>query len=116
MTGGSSSVWSEYDRLKEVGAAAREMLIAAAAKTWKVSKASCRAKKSVVVHSGRKRLTYGQLAEEAAKMPVPAKIPLKKPSAFTIIGKPTKRLDAPEKTNGTAAFGIDERFPECSLR
>ncbi|HTR45184.1 MAG TPA: xanthine dehydrogenase family protein molybdopterin-binding subunit [Thermodesulfovibrionales bacterium] len=111
MTGGSSSVWSEYDRLREVGAACREMLIAAAAQTWKVPRASCRAKKGAVVHSGRKRLTYGQLADEAAKLPVPAQVALKKPSAFTIIGKPTKRLDTPEKVNGTAVFGIDAKVP-----
>ncbi len=111
MTGGSSSVWSEYDRLREVGAACREMLIAAAAQTWRVPKASCHAKKGAVVHSGGKRLTYGQLADEAAKLQVPTQVALKKPSAFTIIGKPTKRLDTPEKVNGAAVFGIDAKVP-----
>lgn len=111
MTGGSTSVWSEYDRMRKVGAAARMMLIAAAAGMWKVDIASCRAQKGAVVHSGGRRLTYGQLADEAAKMQVPKKIKLKGPAKFKIIGRPTKRLDTPEKVNGSAIFGIDVKFP-----
>ncbi len=111
MTGGSTSVWSEYDRLRKVGAAAREMLIAAAAQTWKVKRISCHARNGVVIHMSGKKLTYGQLADKASKMPVPQDVKLKDPSKFKIIGKPTKRLDTPEKTNGKAVFGIDVKVP-----
>ncbi len=107
MTGGSTSVWSEYDRLRKVGAAAREMLIAAAAETWKVNKKGCRAEKGVVIHTSGKKLRYGQVADKAAAMPVPAEIKLKDPGKYKIIGRPTRRLDSPEKVNGRAMFGID---------
>ncbi len=112
MTGGSTSVWSEYDRLRKVGAAAREMLIAAAASMWKVDKASCRAEKGRVIHRTGKSFTFGQLAEKAAGMPVPKNVKLKDPSKYKIIGKPTLRLDTPEKTSGKAVFGIDEKLSE----
>ncbi len=111
MTGGSSSTWSEYDRLRKVGAAAREMLIAAAAGTWKVDKASCRAENGKVIHSSGKSLTYGQLADKAAAMPVPQDVTLKDPTKFKIIGRPTLRLDAPDKVSGKAVFGLDVRVP-----
>jgi isoquinoline 1-oxidoreductase beta subunit len=110
-TGGSSSVSSEWKRLREVGATAREMLVAAAADTWKVDKITCRAENGTVIHSSGKKATYGQLAEKAAKMPVPKNIQLKGYSEFKIIGKPMKRLDTPEKTNGAAIFGIDVTIP-----
>jgi isoquinoline 1-oxidoreductase beta subunit len=111
MTGGSSSVWSEYDRLRKVGAAAREMLIAAAATEWRVDRASCRAADGKVVHSGGRQLSYGQLAEKAAAMTVPKDIRLKDPSEFRIIGKPTLRLDSPDKVNGKTVFGLDKGVP-----
>ena len=111
MTGGSSSVWSEYDRLRMVGAAAREMLIIAAAQTWKVDRKACRAEKGRVVHKSGKSLTYGQLADRAAALPVPRDVKLKDPSEYTIIGKPTRRLDTPEKVDGTARFGLDVSLP-----
>ena len=110
-TGGSTSVSSEWERLRKVGASAREMLIAAAADMWKVDKASCRAENGKVVHSSGKSMTYGQLASKAANMPVPKEIQLKDPSKFKIIGKPVKRLDTPEKTNGKGVFGIDVTIP-----
>jgi isoquinoline 1-oxidoreductase beta subunit len=110
-TGGSTSVSSEWERLRMVGASAREMLIAAAADMWKVDKASCRAENGKVVHAGGKSMTYGQLATKAANMPVPKEIQLKDPSKFKIIGKPVKRLDTPEKTNGKGVFGIDVTIP-----
>ena len=111
MTGGSMSVRTEWERLRQVGAAAREMLIAAAAATWKVDKASCRAENGTVVDASGKTLTYGQLAEQAASLPVPEKVTLKDPSAFKIIGKPTRRIDTPEKINGKAIFGFDVTRP-----
>jgi isoquinoline 1-oxidoreductase beta subunit len=110
-TGGSTSVSSEWERLRKVGASAREMLIAAAADMWKVDKASCRAENGKVIHSSGKSMTYGQLATKAANMPVPKEIRLKDPSKFKIIGKPVKRLDTPEKTNGKGVFGIDVTIP-----
>lgn len=111
MTGGSSSVWSEYDRLRKVGAAAREMLTSAAALVWNVDKTSCRAQNGKVIDSSGKSLTYGQLADKAASMPVPQDVKLKDPSEFKIVGKPTRRLDSPDKVSGKAAFGLDVRVP-----
>jgi isoquinoline 1-oxidoreductase beta subunit len=111
MTGGSTSVWSEYDRLRQMGAAAREMLIEAAAKQWKVDPASCTAEKGKVVHSSGKSLSYGKLAKKAAALPVPKDVKLKDPSKHTIIGKPMRRLDTPEKVNGAAKFGLDVSLP-----
>jgi len=106
VTGGSTSVATEWERMRKVGAAAREMLLGAAADTWKVPKKTCRAQNGVVYH-GSKKLSYGQLAKKAASMPVPRKVSLKDPSAFKIIGKPTRRLDTPEKVDGKAIFGMD---------
>jgi isoquinoline 1-oxidoreductase subunit beta len=111
LTGGSTSVPSEWERMRKMGAAAREMLIAAAAETWGVDRASCRAENSMVVHSSGKKLTYGELAEKAAKMIVPDQIALKDPSKFKIIGRPTPRLDTPVKVTGKALFGIDAKVP-----
>lgn len=111
MTGGSSSTWSEYDRLRQVGAAAREMLIAAAASTWQVNKASCRAVDGKVVHTSGRQLTFGQLADKAAQQEVPKTVRLKEPAEFKLIGKPTLRLDSVEKANGRAIFGIDAHVP-----
>jgi isoquinoline 1-oxidoreductase subunit beta len=111
MTGGSSSVWSEYDRLRQVGAAAREMLLAAAAAVWQVDRASCRAENGKVIHTSGRQLTFGKLADKAAAMAVPKQIRLKEPAEFKIIGKPTLRLDSLEKVNGTAVFGLDVRIP-----
>jgi len=111
MTGGSTSVLSEWERMRKVGAAAREMLLSAAADTWKVEKTSCRAENGMVIHTGGKKLSYGQLAEKAAAMPVPQEVSLKDPSAFKIIGKPTPRLDTREKVNGKALFGADVKVP-----
>jgi len=111
-TGGSSSVRSSWDPMRKAGAAAREMLVEAAAQKWGVDKKSCRAENGVVLHVPTKRkLTYGSLAEAAAKLPVPADVPLKDPAQFHVIGKSTKRLDTPDKVNGRAEFGIDVRRP-----
>ena len=116
VTGGSTSVRAFYEPLRQAGAAARTMLIAAAAQTWNVDPSSCRAQRGVVTHAptGR-RLTYGALADKAAKLPVPAQITLKAPKDFTLIGTPARRLDTPEKVNGTAMFGIDVRLPGMKI-
>src|SRR5256712_543572 len=92
------------------------MLVAAAAQTWDVTPASCWAKRGVVTHGPTGRtLTYGALAEKAAKLPVPDKVSLKDPKDFTLIGTPAKRLDTPDKVNGKAQYGIDVRLPGMKI-
>jgi isoquinoline 1-oxidoreductase beta subunit len=111
-TGGSTSVWSEWDRLRKAGATARVMLMRAAAEIWKVDPASCRAEKGFIIHDpSKRRLSYGKLVERAAQMRPPQDVPLKQPKDFKLIGKPRRRLDTPEKTNGKAIFGIDAKIP-----
>src|SRR6516225_6865242 len=109
-TGNSNAIRGAWKPLREAGATARIILVAAAAARWSVDPASCRAQDGEVVHppTGR-RLKYGELATEAAKMPVPAGVTLKAPADFKLIGTPAKRLDAPAKVNGTAVYGIDVR-------
>jgi isoquinoline 1-oxidoreductase beta subunit len=98
--------------LRRAGAAARIMLIAAAAQQWRVDPASCRAQNGAVIHppTGR-RTPYGALVDIAARLPVPTDVPLKSPNEFELIGKPIKRLDSPIKVWGEARFGIDARVP-----
>src|SRR5262245_22304902 len=112
MTGGSTSTWTEWDRVRKAGAAARAMLIAAAAAEWKVEPASCATEPGHVVHaaSGR-RLAYGRLAEKAADLPPPEHVKLKDPKNFRLVGKPTRRLDTPDKVNGKAVFSLDVQLP-----
>jgi isoquinoline 1-oxidoreductase beta subunit len=112
ITGASSSIRMFYEPLRRAGATARAMLIAAAAASWNVDAASCRARKGVVTHtpSGR-TLSYGALAAKAATVPVPDTVALKDPGDFTLIGTPVKRPDTPSKVNGTAQYGIDVRLP-----
>ncbi len=112
MTGGSTSTWSSFDQFRKAGAAARAMLIAAAAQQWSVDPVSCRAENGKVVHSAtNRRLSYGQLAEQAARLTPPQQVALKDPKDFKLIGKPIKRLDTAEKTNGKGIFGIDVKVP-----
>ncbi|MGB8959496.1 MAG: xanthine dehydrogenase family protein molybdopterin-binding subunit [Candidatus Aminicenantales bacterium] len=115
ITGGSTSVRSFWTPLRQAGAAARTMLIAAAAKAWGVDPATCRAENGTVVHqaTGRKS-TFGELATAASAMPVPKTAVLKSPSEFAILGKPLPRFDTPLKVDGRAAFGIDAA-PEGAL-
>jgi len=109
-TGNSNAMRGAWKPMREAGATARTMLVAAAAKRWGVDPQSCRAQAGEVIHAptGR-RLKYGELAAEAATMPVPQNVALKPPEAFTLIGTPVKRLDIPPKVNGTAIYGIDAR-------
>jgi isoquinoline 1-oxidoreductase beta subunit len=109
-TGNSNAMRGAWKPLREAGATARTMLVAAAAKRWGVDPTSCSAQDGEVIHApSKRRLKYGELATEAAKMPVPASVTLKAPEAFKLIGTPAKRLDAPAKVNGTAIYGIDAR-------
>jgi len=111
-TGGSSSVRAAWKPLREAGARARTVLIAAAAQTWGVEPSSCRAERSAVIHSASgRRLTYGALAQRATAIPVPTDVQLKDPKTWRLAGKPTKRLDTKFKVNGSAQFGIDVRVP-----
>jgi isoquinoline 1-oxidoreductase beta subunit len=112
-TGGSTSVRAAYTPLRKAGAAAREMLVAAAAATWGVDKAECRAQRGAVVHptSRRRPLTYGTLVAQAATLPVPQDAPLKDPKDWKILGTRVKRLDSPPKVDGSAQFGIDVKAP-----
>jgi isoquinoline 1-oxidoreductase beta subunit len=112
VTGGSTSTWTEWERLRKAGATARAMLIAAAAETWKVEAAGCRAENGQVIHAeSKRRLSYGELAAKAATLTPPKNVTLKDPKYFKIIGKATKRLDTPDKTNGAAVFGLDVTVP-----
>jgi isoquinoline 1-oxidoreductase beta subunit len=110
MTGGSTSTSSEYDRYRQVGAIAREMLVAAAAEQWKVDAAACRAENGFVT-SGDKKASFGQLAASAQKRKPPAAVKLKDATEWKILGKPTRRLDAADKAAGRAGFGLDVRLP-----
>ncbi|MBI3777126.1 MAG: xanthine dehydrogenase family protein molybdopterin-binding subunit [Gammaproteobacteria bacterium] len=110
MTGGSSSTWSEFDRYRQIGALARTLLVQAAAQRFGVDAAACRTENGKVI-AGAQHASYGELAELAATLPVPENVTLKNPKDWKIIGKPTKRLDTPEKITGRAQFGIDVQFP-----
>jgi isoquinoline 1-oxidoreductase subunit beta len=112
ITGGSTSVWSAFEQFRKAGAAARAMLIAAAAQRWGVDPATLRTESGAVLDRNNRKLTYGQLAEAAAKMTPPADVVLKDPKTFKLIGKPVKRLDTAEKVNGKAIFGIDVKLPQ----
>ena len=111
-TSGSDSAASSYRSLRTAGAAARDMLIAAAAAVWHVAPEECRAERGTVVHvpSGRRQM-YGQLASAASQFPVPQAPALKAPSAFRLVGTPTKRIDGPAIVTGKAAYGADVRVP-----
>lgn len=111
-TGGSASVRTTWGPMRQAGAAAREMLVAAAAQEWGVAAAECTTDKGFVLHaSSNRRTPYGELVESAAKLPVPKEPRFKDPSQYKLIGEPTPRLDTPSKTNGTAEFGIDFHVP-----
>jgi isoquinoline 1-oxidoreductase subunit beta len=110
MTGGSTSTWSEFDRCRQAGATARAMLVQAAAQRFGVSPADCRTENGAVI-AGGKRARYGELTEAAAKLRVPKEARLKDPKDWKLIGKPTRRLDTPEKITGRAEFGMDVKLP-----
>ena len=109
-TVGSQAVRTTWVPLRTAGAQAREMLIQAAAQRWSVPATQCKAENGFVVNtSTNAKLSYGNLAEDAGKLPVPASVKLKDPSEFKIIGKAVKRLDTRAKVNGQAEFGLDAR-------
>lgn len=111
-TGGSTSVRQGFDQLREVGAQAREMLRRAAAERWGVPLEACSAEGGRVLHRETGRaLRYGELAAAASRLEPPASVTLKDPERWSILGKPTRRLDTPAKSNGSAIFGTDVRVP-----
>jgi isoquinoline 1-oxidoreductase subunit beta len=115
-TGNSNAIRAAWQPLREAGAIARTILVSAAAKHWNVDPASCHAQSGEVHHppTGR-NIKYGELAADAARMPMPESVALKRPDDFKLIGTPAKRLDAPAKVNGTAVYGIDVRPPGVKI-
>jgi isoquinoline 1-oxidoreductase subunit beta len=112
-TGGSGSVAGSWLPLRRAGAAAREMLVAAAAQKWEVGPDTCKAENGQVVHGNPKRyLSYGELVEAAAKLPIPNlnTVPLKNSDDFTLVGRDTRRYEVRDKATGAAKFGIDSRL------
>ncbi|HEY1995775.1 xanthine dehydrogenase family protein molybdopterin-binding subunit [Paraburkholderia sp.] len=113
LTGGSTSIRYAWDPMRKAGATTRMLLINAAAQQWQVDPATCHAQAGQVIHAASNRsLGYGQLADAAARLPAPQNVPLKDPKDFRIIGTSVKRLDSPEKVDGTAVFGLDVRVPD----
>src|SRR5437016_1180332 len=111
-TGGSGSISDSWLPLRQAGAAAREMLIAAAAKKWEVGADTCKAQNGSVVHGHPQRaFPYGELVAEASQLPIPnfKEVPLKNSNDFTIVGHDTRRVEGVAKANGSAKFGIDSR-------
>jgi len=116
VTGNSNSIRAFWKPLRIAGAAARAMLIQAAASQWQVDPTSCTASNGKVTHAASGRTAfYGNLADAAAALPVPADPPLKDPKDFTLIGKPLKRLDTPNKTNGKVIYAIDAILPDMKI-
>jgi isoquinoline 1-oxidoreductase beta subunit len=110
-TGGSTSVNGHWEPMRKAGAAAREMLVAAAAQAWKVDPSECRTENGAVTHASGRKLSYGKLVAAAAKQPVPKEPKLKSTADFRIIGQPMRRLDTPHKVNGSGKYGMDVRLP-----
>jgi isoquinoline 1-oxidoreductase beta subunit len=112
VTAGSTSIMTLFEPLREVGAAAKEMLITACAQKWQVEPESLTAENSYVIHPTRGSISYGELAEDAGKLPVPENPTLKDPEEFTIIGKSLPRLDTPFHIEGQSVFGTDVVLPD----
>ncbi|MET0935826.1 MAG: molybdopterin cofactor-binding domain-containing protein, partial [Luteibacter sp.] len=112
ITGGSTSTRGQWQVLREAGAVAREMLIGAAAARWHVPATECTVSRAVITHtpSGR-TLAFGAVANDAGKLPQPATVKLKQRKDYTLIGRPLRRVDSPDKVNGTTQFGIDVKVP-----
>lgn len=111
-TGGSASIRTTWDPMRKAGAAAREMLISAAALTWSVPRSTCAAENSHIKHAATNRiLTYGELAGKAATLPIPTDVTLKQSKDYKIVGQRLARVDTPDKVKGEAIFGLDYRMP-----
>jgi isoquinoline 1-oxidoreductase beta subunit len=116
ITGGSTSVREAFDKLRTAGAATRSVLIQAAAQRWNAAASDCKALNGKVIHASGKSATYGELAADAAKLPLPEKPALKSPANFMVIGKESmRRLDTPAKVAGKAIYGIDVKIPGMAI-
>jgi isoquinoline 1-oxidoreductase subunit beta len=115
MVGGSGSVAHSFQQYRELGAKTRAMLVAAAADRWHVNPEQCRTANSVVYGSGNQSARYAELANDAARKPVPSKVTLKNPSEFRLIGKRVRRLDSRAKCNGSQKFGLDLDLPGMKI-
>jgi isoquinoline 1-oxidoreductase beta subunit len=115
MVGGSGSIAHSFQQYRELGAKTRAMLVAAAADRWKVTPDQCRTENSVVYGPGNRSVRYAQIADDAARKPVPEKVALKNPSQFRIIGKKVPRLDSQSKCNGSQKFGLDLDVPGMKI-
>jgi len=112
-TGGSRSIRNSQEMLRQAGATAREMLIAAAAAQWQVRPQECRAENGAIVHAASGRtVRFGAVAQAAAAMPPPAQVALKDAQDWSLLGKPTRRLDVRDKVLGRTTYGIDVRLPD----
>jgi isoquinoline 1-oxidoreductase beta subunit len=100
-----------WEKLRKAGATARHLLVSAAADEWGVDPRSCKVANGVILSPQFKKLTFGEVAEAASKLPAPKDVPLKPASQFTMIGKPQRRKDTPSKVDGTAVYGIDVKLP-----
>jgi len=110
-TGGSRGIRDSQEYLRQAGAAARSMLVAAAAQQWKVPAAECQASNSVVTHPSGLRATYGELAGLASSLPVPTNVKLKDPKDWTLIGTSPPRLDIADKVDGSQRYAVDMQLP-----
>ena len=114
MTGGSTALASSFDQYRQIGAAARAMLLKAAGTKWGVEPSSLKTENGFVIHPTKGRIAYGELAADANKLEMPKTVPLKDPKTFKIIGKSMPRVDAREKSTGKAIYGLDVRIPNMS--
>src|SRR5712692_7166551 len=111
-TGGSRGIRESHEYVRKGGAAARAMLVQAAANQWSVPVQECTAANSVITHGpSKRRLRYGQVAEAAARLEVPKEVKLKDPKDWKLVGKPVKRLDTRDKVNGKMVYGADLKLP-----
>ena len=112
LTGGSRSIRDSHEYLRQAGAAARMMLITAAAKRWSVPVSECVAATSVITHTPTHRqVSFGAVAADAARLEIPQDPPLKDPSEWQLLGQPAKRFDIPDKVSGKTTFAIDTQLP-----
>ena len=115
MVGGSGSIAHSFQQYRELGARTRAMLIAAASQMWNVAADQCRTEASVVHGPDGKSAKYADLADAAAKLPIPENVQLKDPSQFKLIGKPFPRLDGRPKCDGSQKFGLDLDLPGMKI-
>jgi isoquinoline 1-oxidoreductase beta subunit len=115
FTGGSHSITQSFIQYREIGARARAMLIAAAAQQWQVDPSQCHTARGWVTGPAGRKASYGELADKAMALPVPATVTLKDPRDFVFIGKPTRRIDARAKSSGKQQFGIDFTLPNARV-